>query len=174
MTPQPFMTVGARLAGSDDIGVLERLYEALATEQRAIRSIWPFADGLAEPVARSLNTMLRRPDAVVVIGYIDAQPLGFLAGFEQPLLEPVSDRSIGVVQLVFTDREARGVGVGAAMLDLAMAEFEHRGVELFDARVSPGHRMAKNFFESNGFKARSITMHRGDTDIDGAPDGHHG
>ena len=166
------MTVGARLARSADTGALERLYDALATEQRAIRSIWPYADGLAEPVARSLNSMLQRPDAVVVIGHIDDEPLGFLAGFEQPLLEPISDRSIGVVQLVFTDREARGVGIGAAMLDLAVAEFKHRGIELFDARVSPGHRMAKNFFESNGFKARSITMHRGDSDIGSSPAEH--
>jgi hypothetical protein len=25
--------------------------------------------------------------------------------------------------------------------------------------VSPGHRIAKNFFEANGFKARHIVMH---------------
>lgn len=165
MTPMPHMTVGARLARNDDIVALKRLYVALAAEQRAIRSIWPYADGLAEPVGRSLGEMLERPDSVVVLGHIDEEPLGFLIGFEQPLLEPVSDRRIGVVQLVFTDQEARGVGVGASMLDLAMGEFSDRGIDLFDARVSPGHRMAKNFFESNGFKARSITMHRGDSEI---------
>ena len=173
MTPQPFMMVGARLAQKEDLAVLERLYVALSAEQRAIRSIWPFADGLAEPVDRSLSTMLERPDTVIVVGHIDDEPLGFLAGFEQPLLEPMSDRRIGVVQLVFTDQEARGVGVGAAMLDLAMAEFRDRGIDLFDARVSPGHRLAKNFFESNGFKARSITMHRGAPTVEPAPPGRH-
>jgi hypothetical protein len=28
--------------------------------------------------------------------------------------------------------------------------------------VSPGHRYAKNFFESNGFSARLIVMHHND------------
>jgi len=169
----PFMTVSSRLAQADDIGDLERLYFGLAAEQRAIRSIWPYADGLAEPVGGSLSRLVEQPDGVVAVGFIDAVPLGFLAGFEQPLLDPMADRTIGVVQLIFTDHEARGVGVGAAMLDAAMEEFRDRGIDLFDARVSPGHRMAKNFFESNGFKARSITMHYSEPEIAAAPSEHH-
>jgi len=169
MTPMPFMTVGARLAQPDDVSDLERLYAGLAAEQRTIRAIWPYSDGLPEPVGRSLNTLVERPDGVVVVGLIEGVPLGFLAGLEQPLLAPMADRNIGVVQLIFTDHEARGVGVGAAMLHVAMREFRNRGIDLFDARVSPGHRLAKNFFESNGFKARSITMHRSESEAGPTP-----
>jgi len=165
MTPMPFMTVGARLAQPDDVSDIERLYVGLAAEQRAIRSIWPYSDGLPEPVSTSLNTLVERPDGIVVVGLIDGVPLGFLVGFEQPLLAPMADRNIGVVQLIFTDHEARGVGVGAAMLHMTMREFRSRGIDLFDARVSPGHRLAKNFFESNGFKARSITMHCSESEV---------
>jgi hypothetical protein len=41
---------------------------------------------------------------------------------------------------------------------------EHRalGIRLFDARVLPGHRLAKNFFEAGGFSARLIIMHHVD------------
>jgi len=169
MTLMPFMTVSSRLAQPDDIGDLKRLYARLAAEQRAIRSIWPYADGLPEPVGRALSRLVEQPEGVVAMGFIDGVPLGFLAGFEQPLLDPIADRNIGVVQLIFTDHDARGVGVGAAMLDVAMEEFRDRGIDLFDARVSPGHRMAKNFFESHGFKARSITMHYGESEIAAAP-----
>lgn len=167
------MTVAARLARIDDIGALERLYAGLAAEQRAIRPIWPYADGLAEPVGRSLSEMVESPDCVVVVGHIDDEPFGFLAGFEEPLLQPVADRHIGVVKLIYTDHEARGVGVGAAMLRVAVKEFGDRGIDLFDARVSPGHRLAKNFFESNGFKARSITMHRGESEVGQTPTEYH-
>ena len=165
----PFMTVSSRLAQPGDVGDLERLYDRLAEEQRAIRSIWPYTDGLPEPVGRSLRRLVEQPDGVVAMGFIDGVPLGFLTGFEQPLLDPIADRTIGVVQLIFTDHDARGVGVGAAMLDVAMEVFRERGIELFDARVSPGHRMAKNFFESNGFKARSITMHYSESETAAAP-----
>ena len=165
------MLVTARTARTDDISDLTHLYAELAEEQHAIRAIWPYADGLPEPVEGSLSEMLKRPDAIVIVGDIDGVPLGFLVGVEQALLDPMGDRRIGVVQLVFTDPEARGVGVGAAMLRLALDAFRERGIDLFDARVSPGHRLAKNFFESNGFKARSITMHRGESGFEPAPTG---
>jgi len=171
MTPAPFMVVTARNAGPDDVPALIRMYGDLADEQRAIRAIWPYADGLPAPVDDALITLLQRSDAIVVVGEIDGVPLGFLLAVEEPLLDPVSDRRIGVVQLIFTADEARGVGVGAAMLDLTMRQLTDRGIDLFDARVSPGHRMAKNFFESNGFKARSITMHRGESAIVAPPQG---
>jgi GNAT superfamily N-acetyltransferase len=171
MTPTPFMLVTARTARMDDLSDLTHLYSGLAAEQRAIRAIWPYADGLPEPVEGSLSEMLKRPDAVVIVGDIDGVPLGFLVGVEQALLYPMGDRRIGIVHLVFTDPGARGVGVGAAMLRFGLDAFRERGIDLFDARVSPGHRLAKNFFESNGFKARSITMHRGEAGFEPAPTG---
>jgi hypothetical protein len=50
------------------------------------------------------------------------------------------------------------------MIQIVLAEFRASGHRLFDARVSPGHRLAKNFFESNGFSARLIVMHHADGD----------
>ena len=165
MTPAPFLQVTARVADPSDVADLVRLYGDLAVEQRAIRAIWPYADGLPAPVEGSVLGLVERSDACVVVGEIDGVSLGFLVAVEEPLLDPLADCFIGVIQLIFTDLDARGVGVGAAMLDVAMAHLAERGIDLFDARVSPGHRMAKNFFESNGFKARSITMHRGESAI---------
>jgi hypothetical protein len=43
-----------------------------------------------------------------------------------------------------------------------LAELRQRGISKFDAHVLPGHRLAKNFFESGGFSARSIVMHHDD------------
>lgn len=166
------MSVTARNATVNDVPELVRMYASLEAEQSAIRAIWPYADGLDEPIKASLASLLHRDQTTGVVGEIDGVPLGFLIAIEEPLLEPMSDRCIGVVRFIFTDHEARGVGVGAAMLDVAMERLDRRGIDLFDARVSPGHRLAKNFFESNGFKARSITMHRSD---DGSNDfGHDG
>ena len=60
------------------------------------------------------------------------------------------------------DPEARTVGVGETMLEGALAALRRRGIRRFDAIVSPGHRLAKNFFESAGFSARRITMYHRD------------
>ena len=43
-----------------------------------------------------------------------------------------------------------------------MERYRAEGISKFDAIVSPGHRNAKNFFESQGFKARRITMNLDD------------
>lgn len=156
------MTITARRAQVDDLPALIRMYEELESEQSAIREIWPHADGLDDPVEDSLLSLLQIDSATSVVGEIDGVAVGFLIATEEALLEPLTDRYIGVVRFIFTDHEARGVGVGGAMLDVAMERLEDRGMDLFDAHVSPGHRLAKNFFESNGFKARLITMHRSD------------
>jgi GNAT superfamily N-acetyltransferase len=156
------MRVTARRATDGDLPELLRMYASLEAEQAAIREIWPHADGLDVPIDGSLTSLIHDDRATGIVGEIDGAPVGFLFAVEEPLLRPLTDRYIGVVRFIFTDDEARGVGVGAAMLVAAMERLEERGIDLFDARVSPGHRLAKNFFESNGFKARSITMHRSD------------
>jgi hypothetical protein len=53
------------------------------------------------------------------------------------------------------------------MIEAYLTAERARGVTLFDAHVTPGHRPTKNFFESKGFAARSIVMHHDD-------DTHHG
>jgi ribosomal protein S18 acetylase RimI-like enzyme len=167
------MTTAARRATVDDLPELLRMYGELSAEQSSIRSIWPSADGLDAPIESSLTSLVNEDHATVIVGEIDGVVVGFLVAVEEPLLEPMSHRRIGVVQFIFTDHEARGVGVGSAMLDLAMGRLEGRGIDLFDARVSPGHRLAKNFFESKGFKARSITMHRSDARTEDSVDESH-
>lgn len=161
------MRVSARRATVGDLSELQRMYAILEEEQSAIREIWPHADGLDDPIAESLTSLLHAATVTAVIGEIDGVAVGFLIAIEEPLLQPLAHRHIGVIRFIFTDDDARGVGVGAVMLDLAMERLVDRGIDLFDARVSPGHRLAKNFFESNGFKARSITMHRSDADSGG-------
>ena len=71
---------------------------------------------------------------------------------------------------LYTEHDARGVGVADAMFHHAAAKMRAQGVQRFDAVVSPGHREAKNFYEAHGFSARRITMHSADPLIDG-PDG---
>ncbi len=156
------MTISARRATTDDLADLLVLYRELETEQTAIKPMWRLADGLAEPVEEALAETLEDPDSLIVIGEIDGVPLGFAWARSEPLLPQADDVRVAVVRLIHTTLDARGVGVGDAMITDVLAEFRSRGHRLFDARVSPGHRLAKNFFESNGFSARLIVMHHED------------
>lgn len=153
------MQIEARPAASEDLTELVRLYRLLAIEQAALKSLWPVADGLAEPVADSFASLLADGDSMIVIGLIDNVPLGFLWMRVEELLPQADGAGVGVARLIFVEPGARGVGIGEQMITLVMEEFRDRGIRLFDSHVGPGHRLAKNFFESNGYSARRIVMH---------------
>ena len=153
------MNITARHATLGDIDVLTDLYPLLEAEQAALRPMWPLADGLETPIPSAFEAILKDGRSLLLIGELDGYPLGFLWARIEPLLNRAEGRTVGVVRLVFTEAEARGVGIGSAMLEAALSELADQGVQLFDARVSPGHRNAKNFFEAHGFSARLIIMH---------------
>ena len=156
------MRVEAREATIADIDSLEHMYRSLEKEMVALHKMWPLADGLNEPVARSLVSAIADPDSVVLIGSIDDYPFGFLVAHVERLLAQADVEKIGSIQLIYVDDDAREVAVAEAMRELALAMFRERGITKFDAHVLPGHRLAKNFFEAGGFSARSIIMHHDD------------
>jgi len=159
------VTPTARPATSDDLPELNRLYLLLEAEMTAMKDMWGYADGLADPIEDSLaglvNDMVKSTDSLVVVGELESNPVGFLYAHRQELLPQGTGTSLASIRLVFTEEPARAVGVGSTMRDFAIDHFSAMGIERFDAHVLPGHRMAKNFFESGGFSARSIVMHRG-------------
>lgn len=152
----------ARPATTDDIRVLTALYEQLEAEMVGLKAIWRLTDGLPEPIDAAFLAHLDAPTDNVYVGEYAGVPVGFLVWRREPLLPQAEGADTAVIRLVFTLPEARRVGVGEAMALMFLSEARGQGVELFDAIVPPGHRHAKNFFESLGFKARRIVMHRDD------------
>jgi ribosomal protein S18 acetylase RimI-like enzyme len=156
------MKVSARIAGPDDIVVLESLYRSLEVEMESLHDMWPLADGLDEPLSDSFATALDEPDTIVLIGEIDGYPLGFLMARVERLLAQADGELVGAIRLIYVDREAREIALGEEMRDKVLEILRGRGITKFDAHVLPGHRLAKNFFEAGGFSARSIIMHHDD------------
>ncbi len=156
------MRVDAREADTSDIAVLTGLYRSLEAEMVGLHPMWPLADGLNEPVEKSLQDALDDTDMVIVIGTVDGYPFGFLLAKVESLLDQAGGEQVGAIRLIFVDHEAREVAVGEAMREMAMEVLRGRGITKYDAHVLPGHRLAKNFFEAGGFSARSIIMHHDD------------
>jgi GNAT superfamily N-acetyltransferase len=55
---------------------------------------------------------------------------------------------------------ARGVGVGTALMDAAVAWCTERGCSGVDALALPGDRTTKQRLEAAGFSARLLTLSR--------------
>ena len=157
------MKITARRAGQEDIPALLDLYRGLEEEMTALHSMWPLADGLAEPVETSFRALLGDPDSVVIVGELDGYPFGFVWARVEQILPQAWGVEVGSIRLIYVAPGAREVSLGEEMRDYTMDLLRERGISRFDAHVLPGHRLAKNFFEAGGFSARSIIMHHDDT-----------
>ena len=156
------MNLSARPAVNSDIPRLVALYRDMELEQTVRKPIWALTDGLDERFDLSLFRAMEMSDSIVLVGEIEGATVGFLWATIEPMLTRAEGSMIGRIRLIFTEQEARGVGVGHRMLTEVTDRLRTEGIGYFDAPVGPGQRAAKNFFESHGFAARSIIMHSAD------------
>ena len=66
----------------------------------------------------------------------------------------------GRFDLLYVEADARGVGVGSALLGAGVEWLRARGSRGVDVVALPGSRITKQFLESEGLVARLIVMHR--------------
>lgn len=165
------MELTVREATNADIPRLVGLYRDLEAEQTAKKPVWALTDGLDERFDIAFHHAMRANESWVFVGEIDTVCVGFVWATLEPMLERAGGDRIGRIRLIYTEPEARGVGVGHEMLEAVFAVLRPLGIRRFDAPVGPGHRATKNFFEAHGFAARSIIMHHTDQPIDPGDDG---
>lgn len=92
-----------------------------------------------------------------VVGTVDE----VVVGYGLPRVEVLPDgRRLGVIDELFVEEGARGIGVGEAMIDLLLEWFRGEGCLGVDAAALPGARATKNFFEASGFTARLLVVHK--------------
>jgi ribosomal protein S18 acetylase RimI-like enzyme len=156
------MHVTARPAVKADVFRLVSLYRDMETEQTVRKPIWALTDGLDERFDLSLFRAIESDESFVLAGEIDDATVGFIWATIEPMLERARGTRIGRIRLIYTEPEARGVGVGHVMLTEILELLRAHGIHDFDAPVGPGQRAAKNFFESHRFAARSIIMYSSD------------
>lgn len=125
-------------------------------------SLFAVREARPEPIEEALARDLSSDDAVVVAGTIDEVVVGVATGTVETLRD---GRRLGVVHELYVEADARGVGVGEAMMGLLLAWFGESECIGVDASALPGDRATKNFFEASGFSARLLVMHHR---IDGA------
>ena len=142
------MKVEARLAHQADVADINAIAEMLAVEIQPVRG---GAVHLAEQSFR------RHSESTFFVGLIDQQVVGFA---ELVIKDLDASNRIGDVLAYGVLDEARCVGVGEAVLDAVVAHCRGLGCSGIDAQALPGERETKNFFETFGFKARRLVVHR--------------
>lgn len=115
----------------------------------------PVFGELADPAR--FPEWLADPSRLVLMGTLDEVVTGIAAG----RIERFDDRRrIGRLDGCYVEPEARGMGIGRLLVDTVLDWLRVSGCIGVDGMALPGDRAAKNFFETAGFKARLLTMHR--------------
>lgn len=118
------------------------------------RELDPAARALVRP--GGLERLAGDPRRSVLAGMVDDVVVGVLAA----RIDDVQGMALGVVEFCFVEPDARGVGVGRALLDDALVWFAGAGCRGVDVPALPGDRVTKQWLEGAGFVARALTMHR--------------
>ena len=141
------------------MATLARLAEQAVAEQAGERGgeVWAQRETRPLPAEASLKAAIEDPCQLVVAGTIDGVVLGYGAARLERLR---NDELLGVVTDLFVEPEARGVGVGEELIGRILEWCEHHGCLGVDALALPGNRETKNFFETFGFTARALIVHR--------------
>ena len=146
------MSEAARPAVDADLPAISDLYAAATLELRAERGgeLWARErDRAAGFRAPATGEVFAGTIDDVVVGYAVVRAAPFAAGGE-----------LAVIDDVYVEPEARGIGVGEALLDSCIAWARARGCVGIDSIALPGMRATKNFFEAAGLVARAIVVHK--------------
>jgi GNAT superfamily N-acetyltransferase len=111
-------------------------------------------------------TQLNDPQRLALVGTLQ----GHVVGYGLAKLETVDPLGlVGVVEEVWVEPEARGVGVGEVVMTTIRTWCLAAGCCGIDAAALPGDRIMKGFFERFGMSARLLVMHHRFTDAETAP-----
>ena len=155
----PAHTPQVRVAHEADLGELTRLDRLAREHLRALRGgeMYLLHTARPEPAVATLRDDVSDVDRIVVLGCLGEVAVGYAIAAVHPMADGTCAAE---VTEVFVEPEARGVGVGNLLMHRLVEWALDRGCVGIDARVMPGDRNTKNFFESFGLVARAITVHR--------------
>ena len=153
------MNEAARPATAADLDRLAALAADAVTEQAGERggAVWSVREARPLPANESLPAALDRDDTLVLAGTIDDVVVGYAVVHVEPLRD---GRTLGVITDVYVEPAAREVGVGEVLIERVLAWCRERRCAGVDALALPGNRETKNFFETFGFTARALVVHR--------------
>jgi ribosomal protein S18 acetylase RimI-like enzyme len=164
----------ARLAEPCDLDQVAQLWASAEGElahkrggRLLARSVTP-----TQGVRAALAAAVAGAGSVLAVGALDEVIVGFGYGrlaasgsavATGELVAPGAGRAagpIGMIEVLYVEPAARGVGVGEAVVGILLERFEAFGCLGVDAFALPGSREAKAFFETHGFVTRALVMHR--------------
>ncbi|HEX8806703.1 MAG TPA: GNAT family N-acetyltransferase [Candidatus Aquilonibacter sp.] len=143
------MTIQVRAATKDDRAFIESLGRRTAMDSVSpLRHVDPAA--VLENFERLLAIVDRR-DHVALIGEVDGRPVGFILTLDSLPDEVTGDDQSFIVYMA-VERDARGAGIGSALLERAEDEARKRGAPYMALMVTEENAAARALYERAGYR----------------------
>ncbi len=117
---------------------------------------WLATEAAPEPLEDHFARLMADPGHVLVAGVWEDEVVGY--GWARRLVR-LDDSPIARIEELFVTPEARSVGVGESVFDTLKQWAQEQQLVAIDAFVLPGHREAKNFFETFKMTAHALIVH---------------
>lgn len=144
-----------RPIGDADVAGVVDLLEQAHRHQLEQRDGEMWATVNAVPVTEE-RACHRAEHGLVLVGTVLGVPVGVVVARH----EVVSDKRLALIEELYTEPEARGVGVGRRLIQAVELWARATGCIGIESMALPGDRDTKNFFEAAGLIARAIVVHR--------------
>lgn len=148
-------TLQVRPIGDADVAGVVDLLEQAHRHQLEQRDGEMWATVNAVPVTEE-RVRHRAEHGLVLVGTVLGVPVGVVVARH----EVVSDKRLALIEELYTEPEARGVGVGRRLIQAVELWARATGCIGIESMALPGDRDTKNFFEAAGLIARAIVVHR--------------
>ncbi|MCY3577128.1 MAG: GNAT family N-acetyltransferase [bacterium] len=148
----------ARPALPDEIGLIAGLAREARNEALEYRGgdRWMATEAAPEPLEDYLAQLIADPEAVLVAGIWDDTVVGY--GWARRIVRQ-DGSAIARIEELFVTPDARSVGVGESLFNALLLWARDQELVAMDAFVLPGHREAKNFFETFKMTAHALIVH---------------
>lgn len=109
-----------------------------------------------EPLEDHLRGQIADPEALLIAGVWEGAVVGY--GWARRLVR-LDGSPIARIEELYVTPEARSLGVGESVFNALVQWARERELVAIDAFVLPGHREAKNFFETFKMTAHALIVH---------------
>lgn len=117
---------------------------------------WLVTEAAPEPLEDHFIRLMADPQSALVAGVWEDEVVGY--GWARRLVR-LDGSPIARIEELFVIPEARSVGVGESVFDALKQWAQEQELVAIDAFVLPGHRQAKNFFETFKMTAHALIVH---------------